>query len=137
MRITSLSPEGSDAAVALWHEVGLTRPLNDPHTDLQRALEGPTSTVLAALDGDRLVGTAMVGTDGHRGWLYYLAVAPDRQWQGIGRRLLEAAEGWAREGGMPKLLLMVRTDNEGVAAFYAGAGYEASAVRVLGRRLED
>ena len=67
MQIGPLAPGHLDAAVALWHEVGLTRPWNDPAEDLRRAIAGPSSTVLAGTDGDTLTATAMVGHDGHRG----------------------------------------------------------------------
>ena len=134
--IRELPPTLSDAAVALWHDVGLTRPWNDPHVDLQSALSGTTSTVLAAVDADRLLGTVMVGTDGHRGWMYYLAVAPEARSTGLGRALVAAAEGWVRDRGIPKLMLMVRTDNAAVLGFYAALGYEANDVVTLGRRLD-
>jgi ribosomal protein S18 acetylase RimI-like enzyme len=125
-------------AVSLWHEVGLTRPWNDPVADLALALSGLGSTVLAACEGDaRLLGTAMVGHDGHRAWVYYLAVRPSSQGQGLGRALMEACERWAREHGMPKLQLMVRRGNEGVLAFYEALGYTDDEVVVLGRRLAE
>lgn len=103
--------------------------------DLDRALAGPSSTVLAALGDDGgLVGTVMVGHDGHRGWLYYLAVAPARRGEGIGRALVAAAEERLAEH-VPKLQLMVRTDNVAAVSFYERLGYERSEVTVLGRRL--
>ena len=88
MHIESLSPSQFDAAVALWHDAGLTRPWNDPMNDLRRAVAGPSSTVLAGHDGGELVATAMVGHDGHRGWVYYVAVRPDRRRRGHGRAML-------------------------------------------------
>jgi ribosomal protein S18 acetylase RimI-like enzyme len=123
-------------AVALWHETGLTRPWNDPELDLSRALEGPASTVLAALDPTgQLLGTAMVGHDGHRGWVYYLAVRTAEQRNGIGRDLMQACEEWVRDHGLPKIQLMVRSANAGVVSFYESLGYVASDVVVLGRVL--
>jgi ribosomal protein S18 acetylase RimI-like enzyme len=96
---------------------------------------GDTSTVLAALDDDVLLGTVMVGHDGHRGWVYYLAVRPDQRLQGPGRRLMEASEDWLGERGVPKLNLMVRHANQAVTAFYQALGYEDGGVVVLGRFL--
>jgi ribosomal protein S18 acetylase RimI-like enzyme len=128
-----------DEAVALWHEVGLTRPWNDPVADLGRALAGPSSTVLAATDTGRdgeLVGTVMVGHDGHRGWVYYLAVRPSRQREGVGRELVAACETWLVARGIPKLQLMVREGNDAAVGFYGALGYERSEVVVLGRRLD-
>ena len=133
--LTTLSPGHHDDAVALWQRVGLTRPWNDPAADLRNALDGPSSTVLAWVEDDRLVGTAMVGVDGHRGWVYYLAVDPDAQGSGIGRRLMTAAEAWVRDRGIPKLMLMVRSDNAAVIGFYTSLGYQVDDVVSLGRRL--
>jgi hypothetical protein len=75
VKIEELSSDHCGAAVALWNDSGLTRPWNDPVKDFDRALKGATSAVLGLVDAGELVGTAMVGHDGHRGWVYYLAVA--------------------------------------------------------------
>lgn len=125
------------AAVALWDVCGLTRPWNDPVQDAERALAGPTSTILAARseDGD-VVATVMVGVDGHRGWVYYLAVSPELQRKGWGRRLMSAAEAWLREQGAPKVQLMVRSSNAAVVGFYASLGYSDQETVVLGRFLD-
>lgn len=124
------------AAVALWTAAGLTRPWNDAGADFRLALESGASTVLVARDVSGLAGTVMVGFDGHRGWLYYLAVRGDRRGGGLGRALVAAAEEWLAARGAPKVQLMVRADNRD-AAFYARLGYEAQAVAVLGRRLDQ
>jgi ribosomal protein S18 acetylase RimI-like enzyme len=125
-----------DAAVALWDECGLTRPWNDPRVDLARALAGPSSTVLAEVSsGGDLLGTAMVGHDGHRGWVYYLAVAPVARSTGLGRALMAACEEWLAARGVPKLMLMVRSSNRDVLGFYAGLGYATEEVTVMSRWL--
>jgi hypothetical protein len=76
-----------EQAVALWREAGLTRPWNDPLVDARLALSNPTSTILAARDDDRLLATVMVGFDGHRAWVYYLAAAASERRSGLGRRM--------------------------------------------------
>jgi ribosomal protein S18 acetylase RimI-like enzyme len=119
------------AATALWEAAGLTRPWNDPVADARRALEGPASTLLAARRGGVLVGTVMTGHDGHRGWVYYLAVAADAQHSGIARALMAAAEDWCAALGVPRLNLMVRGGNTGVLGFYERLGYRASDVVVM------
>lgn len=134
--IVDLPPALCDAAVALWEQCGLTRPWNDPHADLARALSGPSSTVLAALsDEDSLLGTAMVGHDGHRGWVYYLAVSPSARGTGLGRSLMTACEEWVAARGIPKLMLMVRGSNTEVRGFYGGLGYAVEDTAVLSRWL--
>jgi ribosomal protein S18 acetylase RimI-like enzyme len=136
IEIGSLEPRRSADAVALWQAAGLTRPWNDPRADLERALAGPSSTVLAGLQDGRLIATAMVGHDGHRGWVYYLAVAADARGAGHGRAMMAACETWLRGRAIPKLELMIRHDNHAVAAFYAALGYGTEDVIVMSRRLD-
>ena len=135
-RAEELDTAWRDTVVALWRSAGLTRPWNDPVTDFDRAVRGPTSAVLGILEGERLLATAMVGHDGHRGWLYYVAVADDVRGTGLGRQIMAGAEDWLRRAGAPKAQLMVRTDNAGAADFYRHLGYEAADTTVLGRRLD-
>ncbi len=136
MPIEPLPERLYSAAVALWQDTGLTRPWNNPDDDLRRAMAGNASTVLGQVEEDRLLATAMVGHDGHRGWVYYLAVAECEQRRGLGRQLMRACEEWARERGVPKIQLMVRSTNHGVIAFYEKIGYADAQVVVLGRRLD-
>ena len=128
---------GADVAdaVALWESCGLTRPWNDPVADFRRALAGTTSAVLGLFDGDELVATAMVGDDGHRGWMYYLAVDPSVRRRGLGRRMVEEAEAWLRGRGVVKVNLMVRHDNAAAVSFYERLAYEDQQTTVLARWL--
>ncbi len=135
MQIRSAEPADRDAVTALWQAAGLTRPWNDPSEDLERALAGLTSTVLVGLDDATVVATAMLGDDGHRGWVYYLAVAADQLGRGLGREMMAAAEDWLRARGVVKVQLMVRDTNEAVVGFYEALGYELTPVTVLGRWL--
>ena len=77
----------------------------------------------------------MVGHDGHRGWVYYLAVAESHRGTGLGRRLMLAAEDWLRDRGVVKLQLMVRSANAGVLDFYDRLGYEDADVQVRAKWL--
>lgn len=131
-----LAPDHAPAAAALWEEAGLVRPWNDPRGDFLRAVQGGTSVVLGLLDGGELVATAMVGADGHRGWVYYVAVAASRQGTGLGRAAMEAAEAWLREAGAPKVQLLVRSTNEKVLGFYERLGYADQSTSVLGKFLD-
>lgn len=125
------------AVIALWHACGLTRPWNDPAQDFARAIGGETSTVLVAEDAGELAGSVMIGDDGHRGWVYYLAVAEGARRTGLGRRLMAAAEQWLRARGCPKIQLMVRDGNAEALGFYAALGLEPQGVVTLGRFLRD
>jgi ribosomal protein S18 acetylase RimI-like enzyme len=124
------------AVIALWRACGLTRPWNDPAADYERALAGEHSAILLLHDGDTVTATIMVGEDGHRGWVYYLAVAADRRRAGLGARMMLAAEDWLRGRGVPKIQLMVREGNEDALAFYAALGLERQPVVTLGRFLK-
>lgn len=134
--IAPASPADRAATIALWQAAGLTRPWNDPAADFDLALAGPSSTVLLAREGAGLAGCVMVGCDGHRGWVYYLATDPARRGQGIGRALMAAAEDWLRARDCPKIQLMVRGDNAAAQGFYAALGYDVQDVVTLGRRLD-
>ena len=123
MKIRSATPQDEADIVALWRDCGLMVPYNDPAKDFHFALGKPASDVLVAEDGG-IVGSVMIGHDGHRGWIYYLAVMPARQRRGLGRALVTAAEQWLSERGIVKLNLMVREHNHAVAAFYEKLGFE-------------
>lgn len=122
--------------IALWEACGLTRPWNDAAADFARAVEGMSSEVLLCEQDGGLAATVMVGDDGHRGWVYYLGVAPDHRGNGLGRTLMEAAEAWLRGRAAPKIQLMVREDNEQAISFYKALGYELQSVVTIGKRLD-
>lgn len=123
------------AVIALWQRCGLTRPWNDPAADYARALNCAASTVLVARGDAAVAGSVMVGFDGHRGWIYYLAVDPSQRRGGLGRALMVAAEDWLKARGCPEIQLMVREDNEAALRFYAALGLERQRVVTLGRFL--
>ena len=110
-------------------------PWNDPRADIALARETPSSTVLVGREDGRVVATAMAGSDGHRGWVYYVAAAPGVQRQGHGRAIMAAAEAFLRERGVPKVELMVRGDNVAARGFYDRLGYSTEDVVVMSRRL--
>ncbi|KMO39738.1 acetyltransferase [Methylobacterium variabile] len=111
------------AVIALWHAAGVARPWNDPATDIAFARRGPHGTVLVAEIAGQVVASVMAGEDGHRGWLYYVAVAPAQQGTGLGRVMVEAAEAWLAARGVWKVQLLVRRENEAVLGFYDHLGY--------------
>jgi ribosomal protein S18 acetylase RimI-like enzyme len=113
-----------DAVIALWQRCGLTRPWNDPGSDIAFARRGANATILVGRAANAIVASAMVGHDGHRGWVYYVAVDPDVQGKDFGRAIMSAAEDWLRQQGITKAMLMVRPDNKKVQAFYDRLGYE-------------
>ena len=109
--------------IALWQRCGLTRPWNDPAADIALARKGENAAMLVGRDDSGIVASVLVGHDGHRGWVYYVAVDPDCRHKGYGRVIMDAAEDWLRARGIEKLQLMVRPDNSQVQAFYQSLGY--------------
>ena len=134
--ISQATAHDRDAVIELWQAAGLTRPWNDPVADFDLAVAGPNSSILLANESDLLVGCVMVGFDGHRGWVYYLAVHAEHRRKAIGRQLMHAAEAWLQQNGSPKIQLMVRAGNDEVRAFYAKLGYELQDVVTIGKRLD-
>jgi ribosomal protein S18 acetylase RimI-like enzyme len=133
--IERLREDEIPAAVSLWEAAGLAHPWNDSTRDIRLALECPTATILAAHDETgAVVGTVLAGFDGHRGWLYSLAVADSQRGKGVGGKLVAAAEDFLRGQGAPVIRLMVRADNEAVGAFYESIGYERGEFLVFGKR---
>ncbi|MBN3885037.1 MAG: GNAT family acetyltransferase [Nostoc sp. JL34] len=125
------------AVIALWMRCGLTRPWNDPKRDIERKLCVQPHLFLVGTTGQELIATVMAGYEGHRGWINYLAVAPQYQRQGIGRLMISEAEQLLVEAGCPKINLLVRTTNSEVIRFYERLGYVVDDVISLGKRLES
>ncbi len=135
MKIRSFQPGDEAAVVQLWQECGLTRPWNDPHADIRRKLSVQPELFLVGEAGAEVVATAMVGFDGHRGWVYYLAVAPGQRRRSNGKALMREAERLLLERGCPKLNLLVRSSNTEVIEFYRKLGYAQDDAISLGKRL--
>ena len=135
MLIRAFDPADTDPVVRLWRECGLVRPWNDPHRDIHRKMsEQPELFLIGEVDA-AVVATAMVGFDGHRGWVYYLAVTPTSQGSGYGRAMMDRAEALLIERGCPKINLLVRAGNEPVMEFYRSLGYLEDKAVSMGKRL--
>jgi dethiobiotin synthase len=128
--------DDEDGVVALWRRVfGYGEARNEPRYVLALKQSHGDDLLLVARDGDTLVGTAMAGYDGHRGWLYSVAVDPDRRRRGIGRTLVRALETRLAALGAPKINLQIRRGNEAVIPFYEALGYQVEAHTSMGRLL--
>jgi ribosomal protein S18 acetylase RimI-like enzyme len=125
----------TEEVVDLWRRCGLVVPWNDPRQDIQRKLDFQPQLFWVAAAGEQVAGTIMAGYEGHRGWINYLAVAPEYQGGGIGRRMMQHAEDELRKLGCPKINLQVRSSNQQVIAFYRRLGFAVDDVLNLGKRL--
>lgn len=134
--IRSFSLVDQDSVIALWHACGLARPNNNPAKDIARKLKVNPELFLVGEVAGKIVGTVMVGYEGHRGWINYLGVLPEYQGQGFGQQLMARAEVLLGERGCPKINLQVRLLNTKVIAFYEALGFRLDQVVSLGKRLE-
>lgn len=125
-----------DSLTALWERCGLTVWYNDPKRDIALWQASDCAEILVAEGSGDIIGTICCGHDGHRGWLYYVAVDPARRGRGLGRQLIREAEDWLRARGILKVELMVRPTNRHVIGFYASLGYAITPRAVMARWLE-
>ena len=140
LEVAAIVREVTDADVGriieLWRAAEVARPWNDPQRDIAFARRDPHSTILVAEQDGGIVATAMVGEDGHRGWVYYVAVEPALKRTGLGRLIMQAAEQWLRDRGVWKLQLLVRGDNQPVIGFYEQLGYRDTGCVCLQKVIE-
>jgi ribosomal protein S18 acetylase RimI-like enzyme len=134
--IRSFQPGDRDALITLWADCDLTRPENDPSRDIDRKLAHDPENLLVLDANGAIVGSVMLGYEGHRGWINYLAVHPSHRRQGWARQLMEEAERRLRDVGCAKINLQVRSSNKETLAFYSQVGFVVDDVISLGKRLE-
>ncbi len=138
LTVRSATGEDEQAVVALWRACNLVASYNDPVADFRFAKAAPCSDVLVAVDtAGEIAGSVMVGHDGHRGWLYYVAAHPDSRGKGVGRQIVQAAEDWLHQRGVVKAQLLVRDTNTRVVGFYEHLGFEVSPRVVMTKWLKE
>lgn len=139
MSLTIRAIEDSDVenVVALWATCDLVVAWNDPYDDIECARRSSDAEILVGIEEDgSLAASTMVGHDGHRGWIYYVAVTPGRQGSGYGRQIIQVAEDWLRDAAVPKMQLMIREANTAVRDFYLRLGYAEEERLVMSKRLD-
>ncbi len=130
--------EGPDesAVVALWREVFADDPPHhDPVASIHLKTQSQPELFFVASRTGKVVGTIMAGFDGHRGWIYRVAVSPKHQRQGIGTALVHRAEAELIARGAPKINLQIRATNCQVQAFYEYLGYTVEERISMGKRI--
>ena len=126
-----------DALVRLWEACGLTTPWNDPDQDIALAAATESAELFVGELEGAVRCSCLVGHDGHRGWLYYLATDPDHQGRGLGLGMVRHCEDWLRARGAPKVQLMIRETNLDAKAFYRKIGYGPNPCHLMQRWLVD
>lgn len=138
MEIRSYQDKDREAVAALWRVVFPDDPpWNVPEEDIERKLKVQPELFVVAEKSGKIVGTAMGGYDGHRGWVYLVAVLPDFRRKGVGRMLMEEVEQRLSEIGCPKLNLQVRGSNKQVVEFYKSLGYVVEDRVSMSKRLDQ
>jgi ribosomal protein S18 acetylase RimI-like enzyme len=135
MHLRPFAKPDTEAVVQLWQACGLTRPWNDPYKDIARKLTVQPDLFVVGEVAGRIVASVMAGYDGHRGWINYLAVAPEQRRCGLARQLMAHVEAELAKLGCPKVNLQIRAGNEAVIAFYQALGYSDDRTVSMGRRL--
>ncbi len=137
MEVRKYRAADRDALIDLWSTVF---PDDPPHNEPAAVLAAKLAVddlVFVAVDGDELVGACLAGYDGHRGWLYAVAVAPASRRAGVGSQLVEQAVGALRARGCIKVNLQIRAGNAEVAAFYEALGFTVEDRVSMGMLIEQ
>ena len=135
--IRSYHSDDKEEVIRLWFDCKLVVPWNNPEKDIARKLKvNPEWFLIGELDG-QLVASCMVGYEGHRGWINYLAVDPKYQRKRIASRMMEESEKILKKTGCAKINLQVRETNPDVVKFYESIGYIVEPIVNMGKRLEN
>jgi ribosomal protein S18 acetylase RimI-like enzyme len=135
MLIRKYHHQDNKSLIALWEKVF---PDAAPHNQPSRVIEEKLAVddlIFVAEEAGKIIGACQAGYDGHRGWLYGVAVTKDQRRRGIGSELVRAAIEALRERGCHKVNLQIRPDNTSVAAFYRSLSFEVEERLSMGRHL--
>lgn len=135
LHLRAYEDDDFDGCVSLWQRCGLAVWYNDPERDIALWQDSDCAAMIVAERSEEVVGSICCGHDGHRGWLYAVAVDPALRGTGLGRRLVREAEDWLDRQGILKIQLMVRETNHQALGFYAALGYAHTPRAVMARWL--
>ena len=135
MQIKPFTPEYENAVIELWRRCGLTVPWNNPKLDIERKMQVDPELFLIGMTDGKVIESVIGGYEGHRGWINYLAVAPEYRKKGLGRQMMSVIEEKLQEKGCPKINLQIRGDNTEALAFYDKIGYKTEDRISMGKRL--
>lgn len=123
--------------IELWKSIfPISSPHHDPLKSIERKLKVDRDLFLVAVDNGKIVGTVMGGYDGHRGWIYSVAVHWEYRKRGIGSVLLKQIEAELLKRDCPKVNIQILETNAGVVSFYKKNGYDIEPRISMGKRLD-
>lgn len=126
-----------DAVRALWVRAGLELRPSDAKEELEKKLLRDPELFIVAEDEGEIIGAVIGAFDGRRGFVYHLAVAPERKGEGIGKALMERVSDGLRKLGCIRLLLLVDEDNESAQEFYRATGFSSNRMIVMSKNLDQ
>lgn len=136
MEIRPYQPADFGGLDDLWREAF---PNDPPRNRAERSVPAKLAMnddlLFVAVEDGVVIGSIMAGYDGHRGWLYSVAVRQSAKRRGVGTALVQRAEAALRALGCPKINLQVRSTNAAVIAFYQGLGFAVEDHISMGRLL--
>ena len=136
LKIRSYHPDDEKAVIQLWIDCDLVVPQNNPKRDIERKLKVNSEWFLVGLFNGEVIATCMVGYEGHRGWINYLAVSPKNRRRGFATQMMNEAENLLKNAGCPKINLQIRDTNSQAIGFYKSIGFITDQVVSMGKRLE-
>jgi ribosomal protein S18 acetylase RimI-like enzyme len=137
MQIRLFDEVDEPTVVALWKQVfAYTEPRNDPAAVIRHKLAAQRDLFFVAVTDGKVVGTVMGGYDGHRGWIYSLAVDPQHRRQNLGTVLMRSVERALADQGCPKINLQVLPSNAATVDFYTKLGYRVEERISMGKIVE-
>ena len=135
MKISKFTDDQSDQMIALWKKCDLTRSWNNSEKDIARKNGDQNGKFLIGQIDGVVMASIMIGYDGHRGSINYLAVDPDYTGTGYGKILMAEAERFLLSVGCPKINFCVGTDNDKAIEYHQQLGYAIEPIHLLGKRL--
>jgi len=135
LKIIEYRDSYEEELIRLWERCSLIMPQNNPLADIRSKLDFQPNLIYIGILENKLIASVMVGYEGHRGWINYLAVEPEYQKKGIGRSMMTFTEKILKELGCPKINIQVRDTNKNAIDFYKKTGFSVDNVTSLGKRL--
>ena len=133
--IRKYEDKDEEQVINLWKQCNLIVPQNDPHEDIKKKMEFQPNLFFIGTVNNEVVASIMVGYEGHRGWINYMAVLPEYKNKGFGRQLVNKAIDELKKLGCLKVNLQVRECNKDVIEFYESCGFSNDRVVSLGKHL--
>lgn len=133
--IRKYEEKDEEQVVNLWEQCNLFVPQNDPHEDIRKKIEFQPNLFFVGTVNDEVIVSIMVGYEGHRGWINYMAVLPEYQNKGCGHQIVNKGIAELKKMGCLKVNLQVRENNKDVIEFYENLGFSNDRVVSLGKHL--